>query len=276
MVITLVFAVYWTISQLRQLPPAGTVEPDAAKAEGKEELATDTSDDGATKPPPTKPAAKATPISDGEPVAQPAPAAQDGGASGGAFATKTPIETLLKASVAGNPVVLTPATVPDYVRGLPLQGAFEPGEELECMEIGGGNLNYAFVLKGAASDKSCFVKQAPDFIKCLGEDAKLTTERVRFEADALLEFNKIAPGLTPELYYYDATNCAMVMENMASHKMLQDTLIGGDVSNGPAVKAAAFAAKVHAATHASAINGHMRDVYKERFNNPALCDITNT
>ena len=58
--------------------------------------------------------------------------------------------------------------------------------------------------------------------------------------------------------------------------ILKDTLIGGDVTNGPAVKAAAFAAKVHAATHASAINGHMRDVYKERFNNPALCDITNT
>jgi len=139
-----------------------------------------------------------------------------------------------------------------------------------------GNLNYCFVVKDGARKTSVFVKQAPDFVKCLGEDAKLTTERIRFEAQAALEFMKHAPGTVPDLYYFDATNCVMVMEHLSDYRLLNDDLIAEVVSTAAARSVAVFMGKVHTATHTELLTPETCQDYQKRFHNPALCGITDT
>ena len=69
--------------------------------------------------------------------------------------------------------ILTAATAPAVVGEFPkAMGVFSKGTELSAVEIHGGNLNYAFQVKNSAS-QSVFVKQAPDFIKCLGPKVML-------------------------------------------------------------------------------------------------------
>ena len=90
-------------------------------------------------------------------------------------------------SLAETPELLTTENVCAWLASLELEGDGVPrAPPLRAREIGGGNLNYAFAVTDAAG-VSAFVKQAPDFIKCLGADFKLTTARVQFEHDALVD-----------------------------------------------------------------------------------------
>jgi len=64
--------------------------------------------------------------------------------------------------------LLTPATAPAFVAQFPrAMRVFPKGAKLSAVEIHGGNLNYAFQVTDGFWH-SVFVKQAPDFIKCLG------------------------------------------------------------------------------------------------------------
>ena len=80
-------------------------------------------------------------------------------------------------------MLLTLASVSWYVHG---HGVLPdvPLYRLESQPINGGNLNYAWRCGDRDdSSKSVFVKQAPDFIKCLGADYKLTNKRAEVEAN---------------------------------------------------------------------------------------------
>lgn len=172
------------------------------------------------------------------------------------------MKSLIEQPATEHPVVLTPETIVGYCENLALpqlEGA------LSAADSSTGNLNFCFIISAEAGG-SVFVKQAPDFVRVLGEDAKLTTDRIRIEASAALEFIDLAPGLLPQLYHFDASSCVLVMEHLGSHVLLQDKLIAGEVSDAPAVGIAQFMAKVHGATFGS-----------ERlssFSNEALCGIT--
>jgi hypothetical protein len=166
--------------------------------------------------------------------------------------------------VAGKPVVLTPDTVVGYVEALNLPRL--QGKTLVGTDSSTGNLNYCFVVAAeGATGGSVFVKQAPDFVRCLGEDAKLTTDRIRIEAAAALEFSSHAPGCLPQLLYFDAASCVLVMENLSEHMLLQDAMLAGDVTDAPAVAVARFMGAVHGGTLGSGGAG---------FANEALCGIT--
>ena len=92
------------------------------------------------------------------------------------------------APVTASPTVLTPESVLGYYaeRAADIAGPIPPGAEVAAEDSSTGNLNYCFVLTAKApAAGSVFVKQAPDFVRCLGEAAKLTTERIRFEVRAL-------------------------------------------------------------------------------------------
>ena len=82
----------------------------------------------------------------------------------------------LSSPLEGKPVVLTPETVVGYVAALGLP-QFTGGQALTAADSSTGNLNYCFVVAAEGGGPSVFVKQAPDFVRCLGEDAKLTTDR---------------------------------------------------------------------------------------------------
>ena len=111
------------------------------------------------------------------------------------------------------PVLLTLASVSWYVHG---HGVLPdvPLYRLESQPISGGNLNFAWRCGDRDdSSKSVFVKQAPDFIKCLGADYKLTNKRAEVEANVLRRC-ATSRRTTREVLVYDDYRCAMILEDL--------------------------------------------------------------
>lgn len=105
---------------------------------------------------------------------------------------------------------------------------FPEGADLECKEIGDGNLNYVFRLVDKNTKKSIIIKQAGEALR-IDETMKLSTDRGRIEAKILGIQGSYAPGLVPEVYLYDGTMCAMLMEDMVGHTMMRTGLINHEI-----------------------------------------------
>ena len=78
-------------------------------------------------------------------------------------------------------------TLPDYLRQRHAEiRVFEAEAELRIEEIGDGNLNTVYRVSDAARpERSLVLKHAPPYIKILGPDYPLSTERLTFESRAL-------------------------------------------------------------------------------------------
>ena len=142
-------------------------------------------------------------------------------------------------------------------------------DDLTATAIAGGNLNYAW--RCASGAASVFVKQAPDYIKCLGEAYGLTSKRMGAEVAALRELCRISPRHAPAVLAYDAGRQIVIMEDLAGFGHLRDELQRGACRGDVAADLGTFLAKVHdatkggaAATYADAFgddnNGAMRGV----------------
>ena len=174
-----------------------------------------------------------------------------------------------KASTA-SPSVLTTAEVADYtkdvlmkhVRGIK-HGSIpvDAGKPLVASEIHGSNMNYAW--KVCEADRpdggAIFVKQAPGYIKVLGEGYKLSAERLLVEVQAMEEYGGplpfggiwkgAAPAYVPTLYFRDSERCIMVTEFLVGHTLMRDVLRRGECAPSAAVDVANFMALTHARTH---------------------------
>ena len=63
-------------------------------------------------------------------------------------------------------------------------------------------MNYAFIVTNTLdSNQSVFVKQAPPYIKVLGEDWPLTRQRMTAEINALSYQSSVCPEMVPDVYY---------------------------------------------------------------------------
>lgn len=145
-------------------------------------------------------------------------------------------------------------------------------------EIEGGNLNYAFRLRSAQLPSNCgsiFLKQSPDFIKCLGSDFKLTQDRAKIEVAALKKFNQLTQN-SPKLIYSDESVFVMIMEDLHSHKLLRDVVGTGWCSNELAIATAvaSFMVDLHCSTMKSNLDGSALAELQATFNNPAMCGLT--
>ena len=171
-------------------------------------------------------------------------------------------------ALAETPELLTTENVCAWLASLELEGDGVPrAPPLRAREIGGGNLNYAFAVTDAAG-VSAFVKQAPDFIKCLGADFKLTTARVQFEHDALVEMRRHAPpNSVPAVRAFARGRCALVLEDLAPRELLRARLMAGDAREAPARAGARLLAAVHQGTRGDG-------ALAARFANSAMCGIT--
>ena len=148
------------------------------------------------------------------------------------------------------PVLLTLASVSWYVHG---HGVLPdvPLYRLESQPINGGNLNFAWRCGDRDdSSKSVFVKQAPDFIKCLGADYKLTNKRAEVEANVLRALRDISADNAPEVLVYDDYRCAMILEDLRDFRLLRDDLLRGVVEESVAASLGRFCAKVYNETRA--------------------------
>ncbi len=161
--------------------------------------------------------------------------------------------------------------VPDYVQEK--LSYFDKGAELECKEIGDGNLNYVFRVKDAKSGKSIIVKQAGEALR-ISADMHISTDRGRIEAKILGIQEMYAPGLVPKVYLYDGVMCAMIMEDMTGHTMMRTGLINHEIYPLFADHVTTFMVNSLLRT-TDVVMGHKekKELVKS-FINPDLCEIS--
>ena len=97
---------------------------------------------------------------------------------------------------------------------------------LSISEVGDGNLNLVFIVQNTANPaESVVLKQALPFLRVAGESWPLTRERMRYETQALLKYNELAPGLVPVVYDFDEEMSLVVMEHLKRHEIMRKSLV---------------------------------------------------
>lgn len=118
-----------------------------------------------------------------------------------------------------------------YLRGIPAVSARLGGDgELEVVEVGDGNLNYVYFVSSVRDPRhSVVVKQAPPFLRLVGEAWPLPCERMEREVAALQRFGALCPEHVPSVYHADREKYLMVMQRLDAHRVLRQGLIDGVV-----------------------------------------------
>ncbi|MGM0882662.1 MAG: S-methyl-5-thioribose kinase [Bacillota bacterium] len=155
-----------------------------------------------------------------------------------------------------------------------LEGFFPAGAALQCREIGDGNLNLVFHITDSASGKSLIMKQALPYAKVVGESWPLTLDRARIESEKLLLEGKLAPGLVPVVYKYDAELALTVMEDLSDHIIMRQGLIAGNRYPKFADDISTFIARTLFFTSDLGMNQQDKKIQVKAFINPELCKIT--
>jgi len=122
---------------------------------------------------------------------------------------------------------LNETTIVDYIAGRPsLAGVFSDFSHLSISEVGDGNLNLVFIVANTANPaESVVLKQALPFLRVAGESWPLTRERMRYETQALVKYNELAPGLVPLVYDFDEEMSLVVMEHLKRHEIMRKSLV---------------------------------------------------
>ncbi len=107
-------------------------------------------------------------------------------------------------------------------------GIFHANANLECNEIGDGNLNLVFIVRDTATNASVILKQALPYAKVVGESWPLTLDRARIESDALAYQATRCPQLVPQLIAFDRELSLIVMEDLSDHTIMRKGLITGE------------------------------------------------
>ena len=143
---------------------------------------------------------------------------------------------------------------------------------LAVREIGDGNLNFAFHVHEAADpSRGVFVKQAPPYIKCLGEGFALHAERMLLESEVQAAYDAtLAPGSVPRVFARDGERCAMVTEFLGGYELMRAALREGSFAERAASDIAHFMALTHSRTHARSPGG----AAWAHLANAELCGIT--
>jgi S-methyl-5-thioribose-1-phosphate isomerase len=107
-------------------------------------------------------------------------------------------------------------SLPDYLAknahvAMQHLGATSP-DNLECTEVGDGNLNLVFIVTNKTNGKQIIVKQALPYVRCVGESWPLTLERSFFEYKALAAEKAACPEFVPSVFYFSKSDGLMVME----------------------------------------------------------------
>ena len=115
----------------------------------------------------------------------------------------------------------------EYVKNCPALENVLPGPaNLAAKEVGDGNLNLVFIIENKDDPKqSVVLKQALPYLRIAGDSWPLTRERMRFETQALLKHNELAPGLVPLVYDHDEEMSVVVMEYLGNHEIMRKPLV---------------------------------------------------
>jgi len=149
---------------------------------------------------------------------------------------------------------------------------FDSDEETECIEIGDGNINYVFKIWSKKDGHSVVVKQADKLLRSSGRP--LDTYRNKIEAKILQMEGELAPGLVPEVFYYDEIMCALSMEDISAYKNLRKELMANRVYDHLAENFSTFVAETLLPTTDLVLAADEKKQRVKFFTNPELCEIT--
>ena len=171
---------------------------------------------------------------------------------------------------------ITLATLPNYLRQRPaMTRPFEHSTTFRIEEIGDGNLNTVYRVSDAThTECSIVLKHAPPYIKILGPDYPLSTERLTFEARALELYERFASGTVPAQYDFDPEAAVIAMEDLRDARVLRDDLINGTVDTAIAEQIGRFIGIAHSRTHVNNVDNATAAHYKQQFANTTMQSIT--
>lgn len=171
--------------------------------------------------------------------------------------------------------VLAPENMIDYLKTRPdLKDFLAHNVEFKVREVGDGNLNLVFFVTNAADDTDgVVVKQAVPYLRVAGDSWPLTLERMRFETQALLLYNQLAPGLVPRVIDNDPEMSLVVMEYLAKHEIMRKPLVHRRRFPCFVDHISTFLARTLYLTSDMHLGGLRKKEMQAQFINPHLCKI---
>ncbi len=169
----------------------------------------------------------------------------------------------------------TPATLAAYLFGIPGVRNVLGGQpsKWRINEVGDGNLNLVFVVKGASGGVA--VKQALPYVRLVGESWPLPLSRAHYEHMALSEQARLAGGLVPTIIHYDDVQALIVMELLEPHIVMRQGMVAATIYPRFAEDISTFMAQVLFFTSDLALPAHAKKSLVGAFaGNSALCKIT--
>jgi len=123
--------------------------------------------------------------------------------------------------------ILREADLRDYLARLPaIAGQLGgPPQDWSIGEVGDGNLNLVFIVKGATGGIA--VKQALPYVRLVGESWPLPLSRSHYEYQALVHQARLAPGLVPGVLHHNEALALTAMELLEPHIIMRKGLVSG-------------------------------------------------
>lgn len=170
-----------------------------------------------------------------------------------------------------NYFLMKPADVIEYAKTK--LDMFDKNADLQCTEIGDGNINYIFKVSDPKSNKSVVIKQAGVTAR-ISEDFVLSTDRNRIESEILILEHKLAPGLVPLIYKYDEVMSCCAMEDLSDHVIMRTALLRGETFPLFADHISTFMVNTLLNTTDVVMEHKAKKDMVKKYINPELCEIT--
>ena len=149
---------------------------------------------------------------------------------------------------------------------------FQPGDDISCIEIGDGNINYVFKAWTEKDGRSVIVKQADKLLRSSGRPLDLYRNKI--EAQILMLEKQLAPAYIPEVYHYDETMAALSMEDISAYGNLRKELMANHVYSHLSENLSTFLADVLLPTTDLVMDPQKKKQQVKFFINTELCEIT--
>ena len=171
--------------------------------------------------------------------------------------------------------ILNPSTVVDYVARNPrLAKALAPESISDVMEVGDGNLNLVFILRGPGGTPGMVLKQALPYVRLVGPDWPMTPDRAAKEANALRVHGRLSPTLVPTVYDYDVERYVIAMEDLSDHAVWRHARNRGERHEGAATDVGVYVGELAFGTSVFGMDPHEQKAALAAAVNPQLCEIT--
>ncbi len=167
--------------------------------------------------------------------------------------------------------LMKPIDVTDYCKEQ--LNIFRSDADLECDEIGDGNINYVFRVWERNSDKSIIIKQAGETAR-ISDDFILSTDRIRIESTVLQLEGELAPRLVPDVYKYDNIMKCCVMEDLSDHVIMREALIKHQKFPLFVDHITTFMVNTLLLTSDVVLEHKNKKEWVKNYINPELCEIT--